>query len=68
MSFENFICIIMSFKIKRHNITRVISSWCVCVCACTKLTQGMDSAVRCWLLKPSGRLLEPSGLLLTPEA
>jgi len=25
MSFTHFICIIMSFKIKRHNITRVIS-------------------------------------------
>ena len=25
MSFENFICIIMSFKIERQNITRVIS-------------------------------------------
>jgi len=29
MSFKNFICIIMSFKSKRHNITRVIS-WCTC--------------------------------------
>jgi len=27
MSLKQFICIIMSFKIKRHNITRVIS-WC----------------------------------------
>jgi len=27
MSFKNFVCIIVSFKIKRHNITRVISWW-----------------------------------------
>ena len=27
MSLKKFICIIMSFKIKRHNITRVISCW-----------------------------------------
>jgi len=27
MLFKNFICIIMSFKIKRQNITRVISWW-----------------------------------------
>ena len=27
MSFKNFICIIMSFKIKRNNVTRVISWW-----------------------------------------
>jgi hypothetical protein len=27
MSLKKFICIIMSFKIKRHNITRLIS-WC----------------------------------------
>ena len=27
MSWKKFICIIMSFKIKRHNMTRVISWW-----------------------------------------
>jgi len=27
MYLKKFICIIMSFKIKRHNITRVISRW-----------------------------------------